>query len=72
MLQPDRPPPQLDAALAHIHANAQAAVADLARMIAVDTRFPPGNGYTSFADLMEVLLAPLGLPTRRVVVPRAL
>jgi hypothetical protein len=41
MLQPDRPPPQLDAALAHIHANAQAAVADLARMIAVDTRFPP-------------------------------
>jgi succinyl-diaminopimelate desuccinylase len=41
----------------------------LARMIACDTSFPPGASYPAFATLMEELLMPLGLPTRRVLVP---
>ncbi|WP_041528137.1 M20 family metallopeptidase [Paracoccus aminophilus] len=48
------------------------AVADLGRMIACDTSFPPGLGYGDFASLMEDLLAPLGAATRRVTVPEAL
>lgn len=45
---------------------------DLARMVAVDTSFPPGAGYDAFADLMEDLVAPLGFAHERVVVPEAL
>ncbi len=45
---------------------------DLARLIAADTSFPPGDGYPAFADLMESLLAPLGFRFRRVTVPRHL
>jgi succinyl-diaminopimelate desuccinylase len=67
---------RLDAALAHIRAHAGAAVQGLARMVAVDTRFPPGAGYSAFACLMEGLIAPLvvplGLPMHRVEVPPAL
>lgn len=44
----------------------------LARMVAVDTSFPPGDGYAAFADLIEAMVAPLGLPVRRVLVPEAL
>ena len=62
----------LSAALDAISAQAHPAVDDLTRMIAVDTRFPPGAGYADFADLMDSLVAPLGLPTTRVTVPRAL
>ena len=46
--------------------------ADLARMIACDTSFPPGAGYVAFAALMEELLAPLGFAFQRVSVPEAL
>ncbi len=44
----------------------------LARMIAIDTSFPPGTGYPEFATLMEALVEDLGMQTRRVVVPEAL
>ncbi len=62
----------LDVALAHIAGDEAAIVADLARMIACDTSFPPGAGYGGFADLMETLLAPLGFGFRRVEVPESL
>jgi succinyl-diaminopimelate desuccinylase len=53
-------------------AHVEEAVADLGRMIAVDTSFPPGLGYENFAGLMEELVTPLGFATERVVVPEAL
>jgi succinyl-diaminopimelate desuccinylase len=62
----------LEAALDHVEGLAETAVDDLARMIAVDTTFPPGAGYDAFADLMDALLAPLRLETRRVVLPEHL
>lgn len=58
--------------LTDIDASLDAAVADLARMIAVDTTFPPGEGYGEFAVLMEEMLAGVGFSTRRVVVPEKL
>lgn len=44
-------------------------IGDLARMLAVDTTFPPGTGYLPFAELMEELLEPLGFDCERVIVP---
>ena len=41
-----------DAAIAR---DADRAVDELARMIAIDTSFPPGRGYPAFADLLEEL-----------------
>lgn len=64
--------PCLEDALNRIARRTEGAVADLARMVAVDTSFPPGAGYADFAELMERRLAALGFSTRRVVVPRAL
>lgn len=52
-----------------IAANVDGAVAELGRMIAVDTSFPPGQGYDEFAGLMEDLVVPLGFATERVTVP---
>jgi succinyl-diaminopimelate desuccinylase len=60
---------RLGEALACLERRAEHAVADLGRMIAVDTSFPPGTGYAAFAALMEARLAPLGFAARRVVVP---
>ena len=48
------------------------AVADLARMVATDTTFPPGAGYDGFSALMESILGPLRMTTRRVTVPKDL
>ncbi|WP_407316415.1 M20 family metallopeptidase [Pseudomonas sp. nanlin1] len=62
----------LQQALESIEADHASMVNDLQRMIAVDTCFPPGSGYSAFADLMETLVAPLGLQTQRVTVPQAL
>jgi succinyl-diaminopimelate desuccinylase len=62
----------LRAAFEHAERSAETAVDDLARMIAVDTTFPPGAGYDAFADLMAALLVRLGLETRQIVVPRHL
>lgn len=59
-------------ALAAIARDADRAVDELARLIAIDTSFPPGNGYAAFADLAEALTAPLGFDHRRVEVPEAL
>src|ERR1044071_5275277 len=52
--------------------DAERAVDELARMIAIDTSFPPGRGYPAFADLMEDLTRPLGFEHRRLDVPEAL
>lgn len=62
----------LASAMAVIERDVESAVADLSRMIAVDTSFPPGEGYGPFADLMTELLAPLGFASDRVTVPRDL
>lgn len=63
---------KLDAALASLPQDEQAILHDLQRMLAVDTCFPPGQGYPAFADLMEEILAPLGFACSRVDVPEAL
>lgn len=55
-----------------IAANAEGAISELDRMIAVDTSFPPGLGYDDFAALMEEFVAPLGFATERVTVPESL
>ncbi|WP_105436914.1 M20 family metallopeptidase [Neorhizobium sp. T25_13] len=62
----------LGPAMAAIERDVEVAVDDLARMIEVDTSFPPGLGYDAFADLMAELLSPLGFAFERVVVPRDL
>lgn len=62
----------LDRARAWIAEAAESAVADLGRMIAVDTSFPPGQGYGEFAGLMETMTGPLGFDSERVDVPEAL
>jgi succinyl-diaminopimelate desuccinylase len=59
----------LEFALAHVEGDAARWIDDLTRMVAVDTSFPPGQGYAGFADLMEELCAPLGFAFERVVVP---
>ncbi|MFT4271965.1 MAG: M20/M25/M40 family metallo-hydrolase [Pantoea sp.] len=45
---------------------------DMRLMLAVDTCFPPGNGYAQFADLMTQLLAPMKFSFQRVSVPQHL
>lgn len=62
----------LKQALESIEADHDSLIHVLQRMIAVDTCFPPGAGYGAFADLMDELVAPLGMDTRRVTVPEAL
>jgi succinyl-diaminopimelate desuccinylase len=58
--------------MAAIERDVESAIGDLARMISVDTSFPPGEGYGPFADLMTELLTPLGFDFDRVTVPRDL
>ncbi len=70
--QASAPSAALDKALNWIVVEAQGAVADLRRMIALDTSFPPGLGYDDFAELMEGFVAPLGFASERVAVPEAL
>jgi succinyl-diaminopimelate desuccinylase len=62
----------LTRALVMIERGVENAVSDLARMIAVDTSFPPGLGYDAFADLMEELISTMDFATERVVVPDSL
>ena len=66
------PANRFDDALDAIGRDEKAIVADLAKLIAIDTSFPPGEGYGAFADLMEQLLAPFGFGFRRVTVPKSL
>jgi succinyl-diaminopimelate desuccinylase len=70
--KPILPQEILTSAMAAIERDVEFAVCDLARMIEVDTSFPPGLGYDAFAALMTTLLAPLGFEFERVVVPRDL
>lgn len=65
-------PAPLAAGFACIADGLDAAVADLAALVAVDTTFPPGLGYAAFADRLEPMLTALGLVTRRIEVPQAL
>lgn len=62
----------LSSAMAIVARDAESAVADLGRMIQIDTSFPPGQGYDAFADLVETLVRPLGFSAERVVVPETL
>ncbi len=71
-LNDSKKPSAFELALALIARDAENAVSDLSLMIAVDTSFPPGKGYDAFADLMEILVEPLGFETERVVVPKEL
>lgn len=68
----ERPRDRLGSAMKAIEHGVDAAVGDLARMIAVDTSFPPGLGYDAFADLMADLLSPMGFACRRETVPEDL
>ncbi|WP_112436688.1 M20 family metallopeptidase [Rhizobium sp.] len=74
MSEPNSVPHQdaFTSAMAVIERDVETAVQDLARMVAVDTSFPPGLGYDAFADLMTELAAPLGFQFERVTVPRDL
>ncbi|MFP8966105.1 M20 family metallopeptidase [Pokkaliibacter sp. CJK22405] len=62
----------LQDALAAIAEDQAQILEDMQAMLRTDTCFPPGNGYGAFADLMEQLIAPLGLECKRVSVPEAL
>lgn len=70
--QPDLHHDPLTSAMTAIERDVEIAVRDLSRMVAVDTSFPPGEGYGPFADLMSELLTPLGFDFERVTVPRDL
>ncbi|HEV2677495.1 MAG TPA: M20/M25/M40 family metallo-hydrolase [Aliidongia sp.] len=59
-------------ALDLVGSDEAAIVRDLGRLLAVDTSFPPGDGYGALADLAEDLVAPLGFSCSRVSVPDAL
>jgi len=69
---PGRAGPKLAAGFTEIERTADRAVDDLARMVAIDTTFPPGAGYEAFAGFMESAVAPLGLDCQRVDVPEHL
>jgi succinyl-diaminopimelate desuccinylase len=71
-VEPAMPAAALEKAWNWIAAEAESAVTDLRRMIAVDTSFPPGLGYDDFADLMAGFVAPLGFASERIAVPEAL
>jgi succinyl-diaminopimelate desuccinylase len=63
---------RLTSGFGHIAADEAAIVADMERLLACDTSFPPGAAYAEFARLMEDALAPLGFASRRVSVPDSL
>lgn len=44
----------------------------LARLVAVDTTLPPGDGYAPFQDALRDMFTPLGFGLRSVEVPAAL
>jgi succinyl-diaminopimelate desuccinylase len=69
---PKQAEPGLAAGFAEIERTAEAAVGDLARMVAIDTTFPPGSGYEAFAGFMEGSVAALGLECQRIDVPEGL
>jgi succinyl-diaminopimelate desuccinylase len=64
--------PRLQAASEAIARDGDAILGQLGRLIAIDTSFPPGDGYAAFADALETMLAQLGFSFRRVSVPKVL
>ena len=70
--EPGQASPTLADGFAEIERTAERAIDDLARMVAIDTTFPPGAGYEAFAGLMENAVAALGLDCQRVDVPEHL
>lgn len=65
-------PVEMRSASDAIARDSEAIVGDLARLIAIDTSFPPGSGYTALADALEAMLGPLGYKFQRVSVPKEL
>lgn len=68
----DAASPPVAAGFAAIAADEPAILADMARMLACDTSFPPGAGYDGFADLLQPQLEAMGFAATRVQVPEAL
>jgi succinyl-diaminopimelate desuccinylase len=66
------PDHHLNRALDKLETRSSEMIRDLARLVAVDTSFPPGSGYGQWADLLEEMLVPLGFVCERVEVPEAL
>ncbi|WP_058972345.1 M20 family metallopeptidase [Type-D symbiont of Plautia stali] len=62
----------LNSAIEKIAGDADQITDDMRRMLAVDTCFPPGNGYGQFADLMMQLLTPMNFSCQRISVPEHL
>ncbi len=63
---------QFEKALHLIEQDSQNIFSDLHKMIAVNTSFPPGENYGSFADLMESMTENFGLQNKRIEVPQGL
>lgn len=63
---------KLSQALQAIDDDRDAVINDLRQMLSLDTCFPPGNGYTDFANLMSSVLHPMGFSSQRVSVPESL
>ncbi|MBN9065884.1 MAG: M20/M25/M40 family metallo-hydrolase [Rhizobiales bacterium] len=64
--------PRLAHALQELADDSDGAVAELSRMVAIDTSFPPAMGYVAFAELVGSLVEPLGFETRHIDVPEHL
>lgn len=62
----------LNSALGKIAADGRQIEEDMRCLLAVDTCFPPGDGYGQFADLMTQLLTPMGFRFQRASVPETL
>lgn len=62
----------LAAAIAAIAADEAGILADMQRLLTVDTSFPPGAGYDAFADVLQPILMDLNFNCSRVVVPEPL
>ncbi|WEX09675.1 M20/M25/M40 family metallo-hydrolase [Chelativorans sp. AA-79] len=62
-------PKHLEDALAHISGDEATIISDLDRLIAIDTSFPPGDGYEAFASACEEMVQPSGFACDRVSVP---
>ena len=63
---------RIEQALGFVASDEAAIEHDLARLLAIDTSFPPGDGYGALADLAEELVTPLGFASRRLSVPEEL
>ncbi|MGQ0665211.1 MAG: M20 family metallopeptidase [Pseudomonadota bacterium] len=62
----------LQPALALIDADDERLIADLRRIVAIDTTLPPGRGYSEIADVLAEAVEALGFSCTRVTVPETL